>query len=123
MRWPFALGGQSIGALASASVLPMKIQDCFTLVVDWFALFAVQGTLKSLLHHYSSKASVLHCSDFLMVQLSHLYMTTRKTVTLTIWTFVSKLMSLLFSTLSKFVMAYLPRSKGLSFHGCSHHLQ
>ena len=78
--------------------------------IDWFDLLAVQGTLKSLLQHYSSKA-ILQCSPFLMVQLSHPYMTTRKTIALTIWIFVSKVMSLLFNTLSRFVIAILPRSK------------
>ena len=66
-------GGQSIGASASASVLPMNIQGWFPLRINWFALLAVQGTLKSLLQHRSSKASVLRCSAFFMVQVSHLY--------------------------------------------------
>ena len=81
--------------------------------IDWFDLFAVQGTLKSLLQHHSSKASILQYSALLMVQLSHPYMTTGKTIALTIQTFVSKLMSLLFSTLSRFLIAFLPRSKHL----------
>ena len=68
--------------------------------MDWLDLLAVQGTLKSLLQHHSSKESVLWCSDFFMVQFSHTYMTTGKTIALTIWTFVGKVMSLLFSTLS-----------------------
>ena len=80
--------------------------------IHWFD-FAVQWTLKSLLQHYSSKASVLPCSAFFMVQLSHLYMTTGKIIVLTIWTFVSKMMSLLFNMLSRFVIALLPRSKHL----------
>ena len=71
--------------------------------IDWFDLLAVQGTLKSLLQHHSSKASILWHSAFFMVQLSHLYITTGKTIALTIWTFVSKVMSLLFNTLSRFV--------------------
>ena len=79
----------------------------------WFDLLAVQGTLKSLHKHHSSKASILQCSDFFMVQLSHQYMTTGKIVALTIWTFVSKVMSLLFNTLSRFAIAFLPRSKHL----------
>ena len=70
--------------------------------IYWFDLIAVQGTLKSLLQHHSSKASVLWCSAFFMIQLSHPYMTTGKTIALTIWTFVSKVMSLLFNTLSRF---------------------
>ena len=80
---------------------------------DWFDLLAVQGTLKSLLRHHSSKAQNLLCSAFFMVQLSHPYMTTGKTTALTIWTFVSKVMSLLFNTLSRLVIAFLPRSKRL----------
>ena len=80
--------------------------------IDWFDL-AVQGTLKSLLQHHSSKASVLRCSAFFMVQLSHPYLTPGKTVALTIRTFVNKVMSLLFSTLSRFVIAFLPMSKRL----------
>ena len=80
---------------------------------DWFDLLAVQGTLKSLLQHHSSKASVFECSAFFMVQLSYPYMTTEKTIALTIWTFVGKVMSLLFYVLSKFVIAFLPRSKCL----------
>ena len=81
--------------------------------IDWFDLLAVQGTLKSLLQHHSSKASILWCSAFFMVQLSHLYMTTGKTIAFTIWTFVGKVMSLLFNELSRFVIAFLPRSKCL----------
>ena len=74
-------------------------------------LLAVQGTLKSLLQHHSSKASIIPHSDFFMVQLSHPYMTTGIIIALTVWTFVGKVMSLLFKTLVKFVIAFLPRSK------------
>ena len=74
---------------------------------DWLGLFAVRGTLKSLLQHHSSKASILQCSAFFMVQLSHPYMTTGKTIALTRWTFVSKVISLLFNMLSRFVIAFL----------------
>ena len=81
--------------------------------MDWLDLLTVQGTLKSLLQHHSSKASILLCSAFLMVQLSHPYMTAGKTIVLTIQTFVGKVMSLLFNTLSEFVIAFLPRSKHL----------
>ena len=81
--------------------------------MDWFNLLAVQGTLKSLLQHHSSKASVLWCSAFFMVQLSHPYMTTGKTIALTRWTFVGKVMSLPFNMLSKFEDKYLLRSKHL----------
>ena len=81
--------------------------------MDCLDLFAVQGTLKSLLQHLSSKASILWHSAFFMVQLSHPYMTTGKTIALTIWKFVSKVMSLLFNMLSRLVIAFLPRSKCL----------
>ena len=79
--------------------------------MDWLDLLAVQGTLKSLHQHHSSKASILRCSVFFMVQLSHPYMTTGKTIALTRWTFVSKVMSLLFIMLSRLVITFLPRSK------------
>ena len=81
--------------------------------IDWFDLFAVLGTLKSLLHHHSSKASILCCQAFFTVQLSHLYMTTGQTIALTNWTSVSKVTSLLFNMLSRFVLAFLPSSKRL----------
>ena len=81
--------------------------------MDRLDLLAVQGTLKSLLHHHSSKASVLQHSSFFIVQLSHPYMTTRKVIALTVWTFVGKVMSLLFNILSKLVITFLPRSKRL----------
>ena len=77
--------------------------------MDWLDLLAVQGTLKSLLQHYSSKASILRCSAFFIVQLSHPYMTTGKTIVLTRQTFVDKVMSLLFNMLSRLVIAFLPR--------------
>ena len=80
--------------------------------IDWFDLLVVQGTLKSLHQHHSSKASILQCSAFFIVQLSHPYMTTGKTIALTRWTFVVKIMSLLFM-LSRLVIAFLPRSKHL----------
>ena len=81
--------------------------------IDWFDLLSVQGSLKSLLQHYSSKASILRHSAFFIVQLSHPYMTTGKTIALTIQTFICKVMSLLYNTLSRFVIAFLPRSKRL----------
>ena len=81
--------------------------------IDWFDLLAVQGNLESLLQHHSSKAWVLLCSAVFMVQLSHPYMTTGKTIVLTIWTFVGKMMSLLFNTLSRFVIAFLSMNKCL----------
>ena len=82
---------------------------------DWFDLLAVQGTLKSLLQHHSSKASILQHSAFFMVQLSHPYMTTGKTIALTRWTFAGKGTSLLCNMLSRFVIAFLPRNKRLLF--------
>ena len=81
--------------------------------MDWLDLLAVQGTLKSLLQHHSSKASILRHSALFIVQLSHPYMTTGKTIALTRWTFVDKVMSLLLNMLSRFVIAFLPRSKHL----------
>ena len=81
--------------------------------MNWLDLLAVQGTLKSLLQHHSSKTSILQCSAFFTVQLSHPYMTTGKTITLTRWTFVGKVMSLLFNMLSRLVITFLPRSKCL----------
>ena len=81
--------------------------------MDWLDLLAVQGTLKSLLQHHSSKASILRCSAFFIIQLSHPYMTTGKTIALTRWTFVGKVMSLLFNMLSTLVITFLPRSKHL----------
>ena len=81
--------------------------------MDWLDLLAVQGTLKSLLQHHSSKASILLCSTFFIVQLSHPYMTTGKTIALTRWNFVGKVMSLLFNMLSRLVITFLPRSEHL----------
>ena len=110
----FASGGQGIGVSASASVLPMNIQDSFiSFGVDRLDLLAVQGTLKSLLQHHSSKASILRGSVFFIVQLSYPYMTTGKTIALTKQTFVGKVMSLPFNMLLRLVIAFLPRSKRL----------
>ena len=92
----FASGNQSIGASASASVLPNEYSGLISFRMDWFDLLPVQGTLKSLLQHHSSKASILQCSGFFINQLSHPYMTTGKTIALTRQTFVGKVMSLLF---------------------------
>ena len=111
MSWLLASGGQSIGALASASVLPMSIQDWFPLGLT--DLILQSKGLSSLLQHHSSKASILQCSAFFMVHLSHPYMTTRKTIALTRWTFLGKVMSLLFSMLSWLFITYLRRNKGL----------
>ena len=104
-----ASGGQSIGASASASVLPMNIQDWFPL--GWTGLISLQS--KSLLQHHSSKASILQRSAFFIVQLSYSYMTTGKTIALIRWTFFGKVMSLLFNMLSRLVIVFLPRSKCL----------
>ena len=109
MNWLFTSGGQSIGASASASVLPVKIQGWFPLGLT--GLISMQS--KELSRVFSSIAVWKDHSAFFMVQLSHLYMTTGKTKTLTRWTFVSKVMSLLSNALSSFDTAFLPRSKNL----------
>ena len=88
-----------------------EYSELISFKIDWFDLCVVQGTLKNLLQHHSSKASILRRSAFFMVQLSHPYITTGKTIPLTIWTFADKVMSLLLSTLSRFVITFLPRSK------------
>ena len=98
----------------SFSISPSnEYSGLISLKIDWFDLLDVQKSLRSLLQHHSLKASILWCSAFLMVQLSQLYVTPGKTTTLTIWTFVSRVMSLLFNTLSRFVIAFLPRSNHL----------
>ena len=98
----------------SYSIFPSKeIPGLISFRMDGLDLLAVQGTLKSLLQHHNSKASILQCLAFFTVQLSHRYMTTGKTIALTRWTFVSKVTSLLFNMLSSFVIAFLPRSKHL----------
>ena len=108
----FTSGGQSIGVSASATVLPNEYLGLISFRVDWLDLLAVQETLKSLQHH-SSKASILQCSAFFIVQLSHPYMTTGKTIALTRRIFVGKVMSLLLNMLSRLVITFLPRSKHL----------
>ena len=106
----FTSGGQSF----SFSMSPSKeYSGLISFRMDWFDLLAVQGALKSLLQHHSSKASILRHSAFFIVQLSHLYLTTGKTIALTRWTFVGKVMSLLFNMLSRLVIAFLPRNKHL----------
>ena len=109
----FASGGQSIGVSASASVLSNEYSGLISFRMDWLDLLAIQGTLNSLLQHHSSKASILQCSAFFIVQFSHPYMTTGKTTALTIWTFFGKVMSLPFNTLSMFFIVFLPSSKRL----------
>ena len=108
----------------SLSVSPSsEYSGLISFMIDWFDLLAVQGTLKNLLQHHNSKASILWCSAFFMVQLSHPYMTTGKTIALTIRIFFGKVMSLLFNMLSILVIAFLPRSKCPLISCCSHHLQ
>ena len=108
----FTSGGQSTGVSASASVLPMKEHSgLISIRMDRVHLLAIQGTIKSLLQHHSSKASILRCSAFFIVQLSHPYMATGKTIPLTRWISVGKVMSLLFNMLPRLVITFLPRSK------------
>ena len=107
----FTSGSQSFGDSASVSVFPMNIQDWFPLGLTYW-ISCIQGTLKNLLQH-SSKASIFWRSVFFMAQLSHSYMTTGKTIAWTIWTFVGKVISLLFNMLSRLVIFFLPRSKRL----------
>ena len=107
MRWPKYWS-------FSFSIIPSKeIPELISFRMDWLDLLAVQGTLKSLLQHHSSKASIVQCSAFFTVQLSHPYMTTGKTIALTRRTFVGKGMSLLFDMLSRLAITFLPRSKRL----------
>ena len=107
MRWPKYWS-------FSFSIIPSKeIPGLISFRMDWLDLLAVQGTLKSLLQHHSSKASILWPSAFFTLQLSHPYMTTGKTIALTRWTFVGKVMSLLLNMLSRLVITFLPRSKRL----------
>ena len=108
----------------SFSIIPSKeIPGLISFRTDWLDLLAVQGTLKSLLQHHSSKASILQPSAFFTVQLSHLSMTTGKNTALNRRTFVGKVMSLLLNMLSRLFITFLPRSKRLLINGCSHHLQ
>ena len=104
----FTSGGQSIGVSPSN-----EYSGLISFRMDWFDLLAVQRTLKSLFQHHSSKASILQCSAFFIVQLSHPYLTTGKAIALTRQIFVGKVMSLLFNMLSSLVMAFLPRSRHL----------
>ena len=89
----------------------IKLKDAYSFRMDWLDLLAVRGTLKSLLQHHSSKASILLHSAFFIVQLSHPYMNIGKTISLTRWTFVEKVVSLIFNMLSELVITFLPRSK------------
>ena len=112
MSWFFPSGGQSIEDSAFSISPSNEYSELIFFRMDWLDLLAVQGTLKSLLQH-NSKVSVLQCSTFFIVQLSHLYMTTGKTIALTKWTFVAKVMSLLFNMLSRLVITFLSGSKSL----------
>ena len=117
MRWPKYWS-------FSISIIPSKeIPGLISFRMDWLDLLTVQGTLKSFLQHDSSKASILWHSAFFIVQLSHPYKTTGKTITLTRWPFFGKVMSLLFNMLSRLVLTFLLRSKCLLISGCNHHLQ
>ena len=107
MRWP------KIWSFSFSISPSNEYPGLISFRMDWVHLLAVQGTLKSLLQHHSSKASILRCSAFYIVQLSHPYRTTGKTIALTRWTFVGKVMSLLFNMLSRLVITFLPRSKHL----------
>ena len=106
----FTSGGQSIWSFNFNISPSNEYPGLISFRMEWLDLLAVQGTLKRLLQHHSSKASILRCSAFFMVQLSHLYMTTWKTIALTRWTFVGKVMSLFFNMLSRLVIDFLPRS-------------
>ena len=117
MRWPKYWS-------FSFSIIPSKeIPGLISFRMDWLNLLAVQGMLKSLLQHHSSKVSLLQCSAFFTVQLSHPYMTTGKTIALTRWTFVGKVMSLLLNMLSRLVITFFPRSKSLLISWLQYHLQ
>ena len=115
---PFSSCPQSLPASGSN-----EYSGLISFRMDWLDLLAVQGTLKSLLQHHNSKASVLPLSPFFIVQLSHPYMTTGKSIALTRWTFIGKVMSLLFNMLSRLVITFLPRSKHLLISWLNHHLQ
>ena len=117
MRWPKYWS-------FSFSIIPSKeIPGLISFRMDWLDLLAVQGTLESLLQHHTSKASILQCSAFFTVQLSHPYMTAGKTIALTRWTLVGKVMSLLWNMLSRLVITFLPRSKCPLISWLQSHLQ
>ena len=107
MRWP------KYWSFSFSIISSEEIPGVISFRMDWLDLLAAQGTLKSLLQHHSSKASILQCSGFFIVQFSHPNMTTGKTIALTRWTFVDKVMSLLLNMLSRLVITFLPRSKHL----------
>ena len=107
MRWP------KYWSFSFSIIPPKEHSGLISFRMDWLDLLAVQGTLKSLLQHHSSKATILRCSAFFTVQLSHPYMTTGKTIALTRWTFVGKVISVLLNMVSRLVITFLPRSKHL----------
>ena len=120
----FPCGGHSIGVSAFSIGPSNEHPGLIFFRMDWLDLLAVEGSLKSLLQHHSSKASILRCSAFFTVQLSHPYMTTGKNIALTRRTFVGKVMSLLFNILSRLVITFLPRSRSLLISWLQfHHLQ
>ena len=108
-RWP------KYWSFSSSISLSNEYSGLISFRIDWLELLAVQGTLKSLLRHHSSKASILQHSTFFMIQLSHPYMTTGKTIALTIWTIVSKVMSLLFNMLARLVIAFFKKQMSFNF--------
>ena len=109
IRWP------KYGSFSFSISLSNEYSGLISFRIDWFDLLAVQGTRKSLFQHHSSKASILRCSAFFMVQLTSIHDYWKKTIALTRWTFVGRVRSLLFNMLSKFAIAFLPSSKCLSF--------
>ena len=117
MRWP------KYWSFSFSIISSKEIPGLISFRMDYLDLLAVQGTLKTLLQHHSSKASILWCSACFTVQLSHPYMTTGKTIALIRWTFVGKVMSLLLNMLSRLVITFPPKVSVFYFDGCSHHLQ
>ena len=122
MSWLFASGGQNIGASALASVLPMNLQSLFPLGLTGLISLQSEGLSRVFSSTHNLKASILQHSALLMVQLSHPYMFTGKTIAMTMQTFVGKVMSLLFNTLSWLLQVFFHGTSVSYFHGCSHHL-
>ena len=108
-RWALSIRWSKYWSFSFSISPSNEYSELISIRIDWFDLLCVQGILKEFLQHHSSKASALWCSTFFMVQLSHPYMTTGNIIALTTWTFVGKVMSLLFNTLSRFVIAFLPK--------------
>ena len=118
-----ASGSFLVSQFFTSGVQSIGVSGLISFRMDWLDNFVVQGTLNSSLQYHNSKASILQCSVFFIVQLSHPYMTTGKAIALTRWTFVGKVMSLLFTMLPRLITTFLPRSKHLLIYSCSHHLQ